>query len=140
MGRCVNFTLPSFEKVNVDMTETVELGSLKADIRETERTKCLTIPRAKVTCSKSMSSEHIATTHGQNARGGAKPGRVDVTQVNSIKLTSRQVPHLNLSSYLPVHCQRWTLLLTKDVQKICLIFYILLGYCNRSVHTAEKLY
>ena len=68
--RCVNFTLPSFEKVlncfvipilveraeqvflsnqvDVDMTENVELGSLKADIRETERTKCLNIPRAKV--------------------------------------------------------------------------------------------
>ena len=30
------------------MTENVELGSLKADIRETERTKCLNIPRAKV--------------------------------------------------------------------------------------------
>lgn len=35
-------------QVDVDMTENVELGSLKADIRETERTKCLNIPRAKV--------------------------------------------------------------------------------------------
>jgi len=51
--RCVNFTLPSFEKVDVDMTENVELGSLKADIRETERTKCLNIPRAKVACTDS---------------------------------------------------------------------------------------
>jgi hypothetical protein len=46
--RCVNFTLPSFEKVDVNMTETVELGSLKAEVRENERTKCLNIPRAKV--------------------------------------------------------------------------------------------
>ena len=74
--RCVNFTLPSFEKVtwfnfgkgkentfwrflrsqqllllhqvDVNMTENVELGSLKADIRENERTKCLNIPNAKV--------------------------------------------------------------------------------------------
>ena len=35
-------------QVDVDMTENVELGSLKADIKETERTKCLNIPRAKV--------------------------------------------------------------------------------------------
>merc|ERR1712180_250915 len=48
--RCVNFTLPSFEKVNVDMKEKVELGSIQADIRESNRTKCLNIPRAKVTC------------------------------------------------------------------------------------------
>ena len=41
------FILVSY-KVDVNMTETVELGSLKADIRETERTKCLNIPRAKV--------------------------------------------------------------------------------------------
>ena len=47
--RCVNFTLPSFEKVNVDMKEKVELGSIQADIRESNRTKCLNIPRAKVT-------------------------------------------------------------------------------------------
>ena len=35
-------------QVNVDMKEKVELGSIQADIRESNRTKCLNIPRAKV--------------------------------------------------------------------------------------------
>ena len=50
-------------QVDVNMTENVELGSLKADIRENERTKCLNIPNAKVDdqFSKKTTNYHFLT-------------------------------------------------------------------------------
>jgi len=48
--QCVNFTLPLYEKVNVDRNETVVLSTQKCNKQNLTRTHCETFPGAKVTC------------------------------------------------------------------------------------------
>ena len=73
-------------QVNVDMKEKVELGSIQADIRESNRTKCLNIPRAKVARedyagSGKCFSGYVHEHQGQQAvcgeQGGVRPEAED---------------------------------------------------------------
>lgn len=48
--KCENFTLPVFETVRVNMSDRVELDSVKCYKQNRTRTHCQTFPGAKVTC------------------------------------------------------------------------------------------
>merc|ERR1719397_621613 len=71
------------------MTENVELGSLKADIKETERTKCLNIPRAKVACTDSKVNKRFV--------------------VNRVVCDQRRKTNcLQKHSMVPMHAWQWS--------------------------------
>ena len=80
-------------------------------------------------------SEYTSTTNGQNARSGTKPGRVDVTQVDSSWLKLTQVDFLITATNGHPCSPRLS-------RKYAWYFLLCLNIViwNSSVYTAEKLY